>query len=183
VTTLRCASPRTAVALAVALALSAVGGCSSRSSNAPSNPAPSVKARTAAACLLVTKQDATGLFGRAASEVEVQNAAQAASVCGWKADSNPDPTAFGDITSSLLVYVYDDTGHYSERATPGAVRLAGVGDRAFASLAADLLTVEFVSRGQTVSLRYSITALAKHPSPRAAEPVLVGLARAAAARM
>jgi len=179
--------PRTAVAwvAAAVVVAAAVGaaGCSSHSNGQASNPTPPVKARTAAACLLVTKPDATGLFGRTATEVAVQNAAQAASVCGWKADTNSDPTAFGDVTYSLLVYVYDDTDHYSERATPGALRLAGVGDRAFTSLTADLLTLEFVSKGQTVSLRYSITALAKHANPGAAEPALVGLAKAAAARM
>lgn len=145
--------------------------------------APPVSKRTAAACILVKQPDATVLFGRAAQQVAVQNAAGATSVCGWRASTSSDPNAVDGVVYSLLVYVYDDVTHYSEKIVKGARVLTGLGDRAFTAQAADLLTVEFVDHGQTISLRYAITALVAHPSSRADLHRLVDLARSAAQRV
>ena len=170
--------------LAAALALS---GCQSSGKSAsptkPTTPPAAATRRTAAACILVKQEDATALFGRAAKQVAVENSGGAESVCGWSASTDPDPNAVGAIKYSLLVYVYDDELHYTEKAAPSARRLDGIGERAFTVHAADLVTIEFVHKAQTVSIGFSITSLRPHPNARSSVDRLIALAKAAARRM
>ena len=171
------------VPLAV-LSLSACQGSTNLASNStPANPLSSATRRTAAACVLVKQDEATSLFGRFAEQAAVGNAAGAASVCAWRASTDPDPNATGSVTYSLLIYVFDDVAHYSETSARDARHLDGIGEKAFTFQASDLLTAEFVYLGQTVSIRYSITGLTAHPDPGSNIDKIIALATAAAGRM
>lgn len=173
--------------IAVPLALLSLSACRGNTTTVrnttPTAPLSAATHRTAAACVLVRQDGATNLFGRSAQQVAVQNAVGAASICGWRASTNPDPNAVGAVTYSLLVDVYDDTTHYSEETVQGAKHLDGIGEKAFMFQAADLLSLEFVYRGQMVSMRYSITSLLAHQDSGASSDQLVALAKEAVGRM
>jgi len=132
----------------------------------------------------VQPADATNLFHRPATAVEVPNSSHADSVCGFTAQTASDKNAIDNVTYSLLTYVYDGTKQYSTSAGAKAAKAVnGVGDKAFTVLRDDLLTLAFVKNGETVVVSYAITGLTKHPKAAAATNDLIALGKNAASRM
>jgi hypothetical protein len=108
---------------------------------------------TNAACTLVTKEDATTLFGVEADASDNASPGDEASVCMWEADD-------GDNHSYLLqVRVYDDEYHYGGEIFPTAEEISGLGDKAFVNKGESIAgtDVQFVQGGKTYTVNYGIS--------------------------
>jgi hypothetical protein len=177
-----------ALALTLVLVFAACG--SSKHSTAPTNNGSSTTlARPAGApnvpaCTLVTQADATTLFGHPALLNNTNNPTSAVSSCVWQADTNPDPNALDDITYLLQARIYNGEEFYGEKYLSNVKKLSGIGDKAFVNTQGPLAQVEFVKHGRTVTIAYSIEAIAANPKPKASDQqdALIAIARAAASR-
>jgi hypothetical protein len=148
--------------VAAVLAIAACGGGSSKDASPNSNSNSNSNASTNAggkrtdsttACKVVTQADASKLFGVEAKEGDNASPGNESSVCVWEADDDAD---HGYL---LQVRVYDDVFHYGEDFMDGAVKVAGLGDKAFVS-AKDTIAgtdVQFVKDGKTFAVNYGIT--------------------------
>jgi hypothetical protein len=178
------------VLVAVFLTAAACGGGSSSKRTTSTlgsqgaNAGPGSKATTAA-CALITQADATKLFGHAAQSKKADNPSGAESVCVWAADTNPDPNSIDDISYLLQVRVYDGAQYYGEKYMKAPKSISGLGDKAFTNVQGPLVQAQFVKDGKTVTMAYSINAIAADPKPKASDQQdeIVALARTAASRL
>ena len=136
------------------------------------------------ACTLVSRVQATALFGHPATKSVPADPGGAASVCLWKADAAPGTV--GDVAYLLQVHVYADALHYSEKVYPNARLLSDIGDRAIAvDEGMGIYAVQFVKGGRTVTIAYSVNAIGGDTHAKAATQSneVIALARTAAGRM
>jgi hypothetical protein len=103
----------------------------------------------------------------------------------WAADTNPDPNSIDDISYLLQVRVYDGAQYYGEKYMKAPKSISGLGDKAFTNVQGPLVQAQFVKDGKTVTMAYSINAIAADPKPKASDQQdeIVALARTAASRL
>ncbi len=192
------------VVMVAVLALAACGGSSSKTSASGStkttvgsgttasgsgttagssgNSSSSSSANTQA-CSLVTQDQATTLFGHPAQTKAPAGAGISASQCLWGADTNPG--TMGDTIYLLQVHVYDGEQFYGEKVYSGAEHLDGIGDKAFVGKLGNMVTVQFVKNGKTVSIAYSANSIGDGAKvdPTSQKAEVIALAKTAAGRM
>jgi hypothetical protein len=142
--------------LVVAVAVVALGACSSDGSDstATSNPTttqPAASAGAGPACTLVGQADADAFFGGPAMQMQ-STGADAASTCIWTIDEAGAPGPIMQVSS------FDDESHYAIKDFAKAKPVEGLGEKAFVATdrAGATIDVQFVKDGKTFTVNYVV---------------------------